>query len=213
MSHAAATLCSVDVMRRLERRLEAVLERTAGNLFRGEPHISELAGSVVRVLDLSVDSNGLVPNRVLLPVSVPPESLPLLEAAISDAIVERGWRIEGPVQVVPADVRTVTVTVERSPLPAWALLVGEQDEVAVTVNRAVIGRSSECDVVLEDASVSRRHAVVWQQDERILIIDLGSSNGTAVDSRPVGGTPTEVGNGSTIRFGAVNYRLRTVSRA
>lgn len=213
MSHAAATLCGVDVMRRLERRLEAVLERTAGNLFRGEPHISELAGSVVRVLDLSVDSNGLVPNRVLLPVAVPPESLPLLETAISDAIVERGWRVEGQVQVVPSDVRTVTVTIERGPLPAWALLVGEHDEVAVTVNRAVIGRSSECDVVLEDASISRRHAVLWQQDERILIIDLGSSNGTAVDSRPVGGAPTEVGNGSTIRFGAVNYRLRTVSRA
>lgn len=200
-------------MRRLERRLEAVLERTAGNLFRGEPHISELAGSVVRVLDLSVDSNGLVPNRVLLPVAVPPESLALLESAISDAVIERGWRVEGPVQVVPADVRTVTVTIERSPLPAWAVLVGEPDEVAVTVNRAVIGRSSECDVVLEDASISRRHAVLWQQDERVLIIDLGSSNGTVADSRPVGGTPTEVGNGSTIRFGAVNYRLRTVGHA
>ena len=200
-------------MRRLERRLEAVLERTAGNLFRGEPHISELAGSVVRVLDLSVDSNGLVPNRVLLPVAVPPESLALLETAITEAVIERGWRLEGPVRVVPSDVRTVTVTVDRGPLPAWARLVGDDHEVAVTVNRAVIGRSSESDVVLQDSSVSRRHAVVWQQDERILLVDLGSSNGTAVDGRPVGGNPTEVSDGSSIRFGAVNYRLKAVRSA
>ncbi|MDX1447698.1 MAG: FHA domain-containing protein [Acidimicrobiia bacterium] len=200
-------------MRRLERRLEAVLERTAGSLFRGEPHVTELAGSVVRVLDLSVDSDGLVPNRILIPAGAPAESLHLIESAISEAIMERGWRVEGPVTVVPSDVRTVTVTVDRGPLPPWAHLVGESVQVPVTVNRAVIGRSSECDTVLDDNSVSRRHALLWRQDARILVRDLGSSNGTFADDTAVTSVPTEVGDGSMLGFGATRFRLRTVKRA
>lgn len=200
-------------MRRLERRLEAVLERTAGNLFRGEPHVAELAGSVVRVLDLSVDSAGLVPNRILVPAEVPAPSIPLLESAIAEAIAERGWRIEGPVQVVPSEVRTVTVTVDRGPLPVWARLIGKDEELDVRVNRAVLGRSSHCDVVCNDPSISRRHALMWHQDDRMLITDLGSSNGTSVDDRPVGLTPTEIGDGSTLTLGAARYRVRRVPRA
>jgi hypothetical protein len=111
-------------MRQLERKLEAVLERSVGQVFRGTAHVSELAGSLVRVLDLSVDSEGLVPNRILVPGTVPAESVPALEAAIAAAIFERGWRIEGPVTVVPSDVRSVTVTIERGRLPAWAILDG-----------------------------------------------------------------------------------------
>jgi hypothetical protein len=42
----------------------------------------------------------------------------------------------------------------------------------------VVGRSRDCDVVLEDASVSGRHARLAWKDGRILVEDLGSANGT-----------------------------------
>lgn len=44
----------------------------------------------------------------------------------------------------------------------------------------VMGRSRDCDVVLEDASVSGRHARFSWKDGRIVVEDLGSANGTWV---------------------------------
>lgn len=199
-------------MRRLERRLETVLERTAGQLFRGAPHVSELAGSIVRVLDLSTNSDGLVPNRILVPESVPAASVRELEAIITEATIERGWRIEGPVRVVPSDVATVTVTVERGELPVWAVLTGGQRH-ALRLNRSVIGRSSRADVVIDDPSVSRTHARIWRQDDRVLCADLNSSNGTVVDGSPVLSTPLAVDDGSRVSFGALEYVLRRTADA
>jgi pSer/pThr/pTyr-binding forkhead associated (FHA) protein len=48
-------------------------------------------------------------------------------------------------------------------------------------DRTVIGRSPECDVFLDDVTVSRRHAEVVRDGERFLIRDLGSLNGTFVN--------------------------------
>jgi DNA-binding NtrC family response regulator len=42
----------------------------------------------------------------------------------------------------------------------------------------VIGRSSSCDVFLDEDSVSRRHALLHVHADRIEIEDLGSQNGT-----------------------------------
>jgi hypothetical protein len=193
-------------MRQLERRLEAVLERTANQFFRGTPHVAELAGSIVRVLDLSVDSDGLVPNRILVPETVSVESVPALEEAINTAILERGWRIEGPVTVVPSNTRAVSVVVERGPLHPWGTLHGP-GEPQLRLNRSIIGRSSTADVVIDQPSVSRTHARMWRQDERVLCVDLGSSNGTTVDGKAVGSTPVEVEHGSSIQFGTARFRF------
>lgn len=194
-------------MRRLERRLETVLERTAGQLFRGAPHVSELAGSIVRVLDLSTDSDGLVPNRILVPESIPAASVAELQEIITEATIERGWRIEGPVRVVPSDVRTVTVTVERGELPVWAVLAGVPSH-ELRLNRSVIGRSSRADVAIDDPSVSRMHARIWRQGDRILCVDLTSSNGTSVDGTAIGSTPVVVADGARLSIGALEFVLR-----
>ena len=199
-------------MRRLERRLETVLERTAGQLFRGAPHVSELAGSIVRVLDLSTDSDGLVPKRILVPQTVPAASVPELEKVITEATIERGWRIEGPVRVVPSDVRTVTVTVERGELPVWAVLSGVHRH-ELRLNRSVIGRSSRADVVIDDASVSRVHARIWRQDDRILCVDLHSSNGTSVDGVAIGSNPVVVADGTRLALGALEFEFRRAADA
>jgi transcriptional regulator with PAS, ATPase and Fis domain len=50
-----------------------------------------------------------------------------------------------------------------------------------------IGRSSSCDVFLEDDLVSRKHAVLHVYPDRIEIEDLGSHNGTLLLGRALGG--------------------------
>lgn len=51
-----------------------------------------------------------------------------------------------------------------------------------------IGRSSECSVVINDVKVSRVHAQLVQDDEgRISVVDLGSTNGTKVNGKRIAG--------------------------
>jgi hypothetical protein len=45
----------------------------------------------------------------------------------------------------------------------------------------VLGRHPDCDLVLDDDSVSRRHASIAREGDRWLIVDLGSRNGTQVN--------------------------------
>ena len=47
--------------------------------------------------------------------------------------------------------------------------------------RLVIGRGSECDLILDEPEMSRRHAVIENSDDGIFLRDLGSSNGTYVN--------------------------------
>jgi len=61
--------------------------------------------------------------------------------------------------------------------------VGRQYELAD--GQSFIGRSPECDVVLDVAAVSRRHAVITHEKGLYFIQDNGSRNGTIVNGQPV----------------------------
>ena len=50
---------------------------------------------------------------------------------------------------------------------------------------ALIGRSPECDVFLDDVTVSRRHAELVQEGDTYTIRDLGSLNGTFVNKHRI----------------------------
>ena len=80
----------------------------------------------------------------------------------------------------------------RVPSPAGALRRRARApgavEIALPAGRAlVVGRSSRCDVVLDDPTVSRRHLELRPAgDRRWLALDVGSLNGTWLLDRRVG---------------------------
>ena len=58
----------------------------------------------------------------------------------------------------------------------------------LTSSRVVIGRSRECDVRVDDGNVSRRHCEVAQEGPTAwTVADLGSTNGTEVNGKRIGG--------------------------
>jgi hypothetical protein len=69
----------------------------------------------------------------------------------------------------------------------------------------LIGRSSACQIVLGDDTVSRRHAELRFEDGRWLLRDLGSSNGTYVNGRLV--TEAEVRAGDVVHLGGCQLKL------
>jgi sulfur carrier protein ThiS len=51
--------------------------------------------------------------------------------------------------------------------------------------RTLVGRSPECDVFLDDVTVSRRHAELLRDADTFTIRDLGSLNGTYVNRKRI----------------------------
>ena len=64
----------------------------------------------------------------------------------------------------------------------------------------VIGRSRDCDVVLADQNVSRRHAEVRPSGGKWIVKDLGSTNGVKVNGRRITG-PQSLKPGDKIELG------------
>ncbi len=67
--------------------------------------------------------------------------------------------------------------------PAVLVVAGKRHEL--TRGKTVLGRSKECDIPIDDANISRRHAEIRREDGAFWIVDLGSTNGIEVNGRRV----------------------------
>jgi len=67
-------------------------------------------------------------------------------------------------------------------------------------DHTLIGRSSECDVVLPKRQVSRQHAEIERSDGSYILHDLGSKNGTYVNGQRVRGEPYRLKDGDEIQI-------------
>ena len=97
-------------------------------------------------------------------------------------------------------------------MPTAYLVTGDSDTAAHPIaHELVIGRGEQSDLLLNDATVSRRHASVRQDGHTVVVTDLGSANGTFVnDERVHEGTRVE--DGDVIRLGAAEIRIRVEGR-
>lgn len=211
--------------RGLERRLEQLVDGLASRLFRGQLHPVELGARLVRETDLAVTdgpAGPAVPNRfqVLVPGDAPEEqSVGRLQRAlatvIEDTAIDRGWRLEGPVEVVlDFDTSTgsslaVNAETFAGQLQPWARLVPSTGGRSTNLefNRVVVGRSADCDVHIGELGVSRRHAIIHRESGRTWVTDQRSSNGTRVNGKLIAAA-TPLDDGDVIAFGPAQFIYR-----
>jgi hypothetical protein len=74
-----------------------------------------------------------------------------------------------------------------------------------------MGRVAGCDIVIDDTKASRRHARIVVQDGVVEVEDLGSSNGTLLNGKPV--QRRVVRDGDEIQIGATRIVYRAVAAA
>jgi FHA domain len=111
------------------------------------------------------------------------------------------------------DHRTHGRSVARGLAPPGRYLVVEQGDIErlIPLDRpaAHIGRGITADIRLEDACISRRHAIVAQLGDGVRILDTRSLNGTFVNDQRV--TVSYLGDGDVVRFGLLSMRYAEIT--
>jgi len=209
----------------LERRLERLVDGLAARLFRGRMHPVELGTMLVREADLALENGPAgpsAPNVFRIAMGGDPVGPEVLQSVndelsrfVEDAAADRGWRLEGAARVtveITAGQRDVAIVTgfESGPLEPWAVLQPlDPHAPALTVGpiRALVGRSQDADVIVASDTVSRIHALFWQEAGAAWIVDLDSSNGTYLNGTRLS-DPVAVVAGDIVTFGDTGFTVR-----
>ena len=138
------------------------------------------------------------------------EGAPASDAAPAPPVVPIATPIPPLAPDVPAAPPGATMVYAADPTPEpvpepakapaeLAVLMWDGRERNLDGPTVVIGRSSDCDIVVGDPNVSRRHAEVRRVGRGFSLVDLGSTNGTEVNGQRV--TETSLMNGDVIGVG------------
>jgi FhaA, N-terminal domain/Inner membrane component of T3SS, cytoplasmic domain len=88
-----------------------------------------------------------------------------------------------------------------------ALLLAEGRRHMLSGERVLVGRSRECDVVLSDPNVSRRHIELRRGERGWTAVDLGSTNGMKINGRRLTQAELEPGDRITIGTSDLAFEL------
>jgi DNA-binding winged helix-turn-helix (wHTH) protein len=90
------------------------------------------------------------------------------------------------------------------------LLVSPSRQITLAPGENLVGRDPQAAVWLDSPGISRHHARMTIEGDRVTVEDLGSKNGTYVRGDPVT-EPTALADGDEIRFGSLPLTFRVWS--
>jgi len=206
-------------MQGFERRLEKLVEGTFGKAFRSGLQPVEVGRKVTRALDaeraVGVDGVPIAPNNIGVYLS--PDDFERF-SAFADALArelaeaareharDEGYHFVGPVTVtlvsddeLRAGECDIAAEVHEGKR-VGSLVLPDGRRYALGEKPVVMGRMSDCDIVLADPRSSRQHAEIQPVGHGFVLSDLGSMNGTVVNGTPV--REHQLTDGDEIRIGS-----------
>ena len=105
-----------------------------------------------------------------------------------------------PVVPSPPPIQQLPVVRVRPPAILWLIDQSTGRRYALRPGITTIGRSGDNDIVLDAPSVSAHHAEIRYENGRYILYDKGSTNGTFVNGRRIGG-PNMIKAGWRVRIG------------
>ena len=115
------------------------------------------------------------------------------------------YRIDEAGELVPIELGDVTARGPALVIRAGGGRVGES--FAVDHERMGIGRHPDCEVFLDDVTVSRNHALLIQRGEQWFLDDCGSLNGTYVNRSRIESQRLE--EGDEVQIGKYNLTFHS----
>ena len=213
-------------LQQFERRLERLVEGVFAKAFRGGLQPVELGRRLTREMDArrTVGVRGTIAPNVFV-FALAPADLERFESfadaltrELADAAREHArteaYVFLGPVQVTLEGDASLTpgmFLVASSVQEAagggavGSLVLSDGSRVPIAEEPVTIGRMADCAVVLTDESVSRRHAEVQRRGSSIVVVDLGSTNGTKVNGAGI--RERRLNDGDEITVGATTLRF------
>ena len=213
-------------LQQFERRLERLVEGVFAKAFRGGLQPVELGRRLTREMDAqrTVGVRGTIaPNAFAFALA--PADLQRFES-FSDALVReladaardhaKGERYSflGPVDVTLEPDESLTpgmflvsgsVREAEGGVAVGSLRLADGSRIRISERAVAIGRMAECDVVLTDESVSRRHAEIRRVGSDIVLVDLGSTNWTKVNGTGI--RERRLNDGDEITVGTTTMRF------
>ncbi len=91
---------------------------------------------------------------------------------------------------------------------AYVILVSEQNgsEIQLSRSASLIGRSSDCDVIIKKPDVSKRHCRILLRIDGAEVEDLNSVNGTTLNGEPV--TRNHLSDGDRLEVADYAFRVK-----
>jgi pSer/pThr/pTyr-binding forkhead associated (FHA) protein len=103
--------------------------------------------------------------------------------------------LEGPAEPAPTPAAAPTaeepaaasITPAAGPVPELLFFVGDKQlgTFSLAAGEATIGRTPNNTIIIDNAGVSRRHAVIRLKGKKAIVEDLGSSNGTFIRGQKI----------------------------
>ena len=213
-------------LQQFEQRLERLVEGAFSKALRSGLQPVEIARRLTREMDLlrRVGVKGLIaPNAFVVTLSVSDAErfrsfADVLARELGDAAREHarseGYAFIGPVEVeVQSDPSMrpgryrVNAEVREGPdgLSVGSLVLPDGNRIALGAEVVEIGRLPECTIVLNDPNVSRRHAEIRRRGSDVVVVDLGSTNGTRVNGASVRERVLHDGDEVTVGTTAIRF--------
>jgi len=214
------------MIERLEAALRKALEEPFARVFPGKLHPLELAADLrnaARDSRVRATDGTYVANSYVIELAAEDaEQLAAISQTVTAELVAHvrsyseaeGWAI-GPYVTVQLEAssevragdaasraefapcpQSAYLEVEAGMRPGGKYYVGEQ---------ALVGRSSNCDIVIDAPEVSRRHCTVRYHYVHYVLEDTGSANGTFVNGEQV--AEVILGHGDLVEIGLVQLRF------
>lgn len=178
------------------------------------------------VNDIVIDKDGV--NGFHADIQVDGDNVSITDINTPSGTLVNGDKISGPTNLRAGDVISVggveLEVVEEDPAGggktlvlsgtalievgsgSWSLVADtgpEKGQVIPVVERIEIGRALDCDISILEPGLSRKHAELEPDGDKLIIRDLGSVNGTWVNAEKI--DEVELKDGDQLQFDKVRF--------
>ena len=195
------------VLKRIEQKLEKLVEGTFTRVFPSSVKPIELGKRIRRVLEdkktIGVQGQIIIPNRYV--ISLSPKDLENIESiqesiqreissSIRDHANDENYHFQGTLTVEifsNSSLKTGSIEVDglfeenKGGFPPGSLIDENGERLIITEQKLSIGRDTESTMQVVDVEVSRNHAEIRLLNTSFVLIDLQSTNGTFVNGQRV----------------------------